>query len=463
MRYACFIILICASFITYSQGDSYVTLNEKIKSNLFIEVEANTTDCFVGEPIIVTYKLFSALSSQSSILKNPLFIGFDVKSISDKTDKVASRKTIDGVTFDVHTILKLQLTPHKSGKLKLGALEMRHKIKLIDANGNKDPILKGVTEDYALNNGYYSIDIASVPITVLVTELPYSPKAPSFKGVVGDFKLDVQLSKKVFTPQERVALTVTIVGKGDFEKIKIPQIEWPKGIETLPHKISRDTIAPGMGSISFTIPFTAVKPGTYEIPSIPFSFFDASGYDYKTIKSIPVTFSVAQEGTSLPIHEYKESKSTLVNWVWAISILIGSLLIILLLVRTQKTKVASLDYNKRIYSKASATDLNVSKSLSVEDYLKPISDNMMQEDDRFYSNLKQSLIQFIEDRSGLSSVLFNEDALMNLMNTQGMDTSLQKEWLQLFDELNENIYSRKELHTDKQYLLEKAYQLLLKW
>jgi len=40
----------------------------KIKSNLFVKVFANKTTCVVGEPILVEYKLFTRLRSQSKVV-----------------------------------------------------------------------------------------------------------------------------------------------------------------------------------------------------------------------------------------------------------------------------------------------------------------------------------------------------------------------------------------------------------
>ena len=53
----------------------------KIDKNIFIRVEANKTSCYIGEPIVVTYKLFTRLKSESNIVKNPSFNGFSVLTL----------------------------------------------------------------------------------------------------------------------------------------------------------------------------------------------------------------------------------------------------------------------------------------------------------------------------------------------------------------------------------------------
>ncbi|MCH5715918.1 BatD family protein [Niabella hibiscisoli] len=284
-----------------AQDEDYVSLQDRLKSNIFLKVDASNTDCFVGEPIVVTYKLYSALATESSIVKNPYFDGFDVKDLKGSSDNIASRETVDGVRFDVHTLLKLQLTPRRAGKLTLGALTVRNRVKLVDSRGNEDPLLDGVEEGYTLNNGYFTLPVSSVPITVLVTALPgNSTTAPSTQpnGLVGDFKMDVQLSKKLLAPGEQAQLTIMLTGRGDFSKIEQPEIAWPEAADVLATKVDEDKTQKqdGSGYKSFTIPFTINAPGKYTIPSIRFSFFDAQGGRYKTITNVPVELSVVSEG-----------------------------------------------------------------------------------------------------------------------------------------------------------------------
>ncbi|HMR85654.1 MAG TPA: BatD family protein, partial [Niabella sp.] len=189
MRVLFYILFILLPGISRAQNEDYISLQDRLKSNIFLKVEASSTDVFVGEPITVTYKLYSAMASESNIVKRPSFDGFDIKDLSDENNMTPARENVDGVVFDVHTILKLQLTPYKAGRFTLGALTMRNRVRLVDANGKEDPILDGVNEAYSLTNGYYNLQIASVPLTVLVTALPAASQPQGFDGITGDFKM----------------------------------------------------------------------------------------------------------------------------------------------------------------------------------------------------------------------------------------------------------------------------------
>src|SRR5258708_12382243 len=46
-------------------------VKEKIRKNLFLKVQVDKTSCYVGEPIVATYKLYSRLTSQSRVTNRP--------------------------------------------------------------------------------------------------------------------------------------------------------------------------------------------------------------------------------------------------------------------------------------------------------------------------------------------------------------------------------------------------------
>ena len=44
---------------------------EKIRQNMFVKMLVDKRSCFVGEPVLATFKLYSRLESKSDIVKNP--------------------------------------------------------------------------------------------------------------------------------------------------------------------------------------------------------------------------------------------------------------------------------------------------------------------------------------------------------------------------------------------------------
>ncbi len=459
MRVLFYILFILLPGISRAQNDDYISLQDRLKSNIFLKVEASSTDVFVGEPITLTYKLYSAMASESNIVKRPSFDGFDIKDLSGENDMTPSRENVDGVVFDVHTILKLQLTPYKAGRFMLGTLAMRNRVRLVDANGKEDPILDGINEAYSLNNGYYNLQIASVPLTVLVTALPAASQPQGFEGITGDFKMNVELSKAIYAPGEQGLLTITLLGKGDFSKVKQPKINWPDGIEVFPSKIDADkTQTPdGNGYKSFTIPFKAEKAGKYTIPSVQFTFFDIVTNKYKTITNIPVEFNVVQEGNTRTerITQDKTEKDNTMPLIIGALILGAVLLFFLIRNRKKNVRQASIpEQNKQ-------KPVNLpSKTNRAEELLKAAADTIHYTGDAFYVNLKQALTAWFEKRLALpQNVTTNE--LMLAMTENHFSPSRQNEVISLLNELDMNIYSGGSLSGDKERLLNTARNIIL--
>ncbi len=62
-------------------------LSEKIKKNIFVRVEADKTSCYIGEPLVVTYKLYSRLKSESKVTKRPSLNGFSVYDMMESCQR----------------------------------------------------------------------------------------------------------------------------------------------------------------------------------------------------------------------------------------------------------------------------------------------------------------------------------------------------------------------------------------
>lgn len=443
-----------------SQEDTYVPLADRIKSNLFIKAEASNTDCFVGEPIIVSYKLYSALSSESSIIKNPSFPNFSVEDILQPDKEIASRETVDGVVFDVHTLLKLKLTPNIEGQFNLGTLVVANKIRL-EENGKKDALLDGIKESYKLNNGYYTINISSLPVAILVTALPQSTNASTYdkQDPVGDYKMDVLVSKKILAVGERDTLQIVIMGTGDFDKIKQPVIEWPDGITAGNATTDKDDVkSDGSGYLSFNIPFVAEKAGKYTVPSVEFSFFDALTGKYKTITNLPIEVTVGGEG--MPIgsaetftNENTDNRNILI--IGSIAIISIALLLLFFYKRKKRNKSNATKRNLHDH-KATHT---VATFKSAEQIFSPLENLIHTDGADFFVALKKTFIGCLQQKYDLPPDLLTEKELRK----KGVPETNQKEIAAFISNLDRHIYSGGMLNSDRQMLLTNAKEIINKY
>ena len=93
---------------------------------MFLRVEVDKQSCFVGEPLVATYKLYTRLKSESNMTKNPSFNGFSVLDLQLPNDMSSTVEKYEGKEYNVYVIRKVQLYPLLAGELELGIAEIEN-------------------------------------------------------------------------------------------------------------------------------------------------------------------------------------------------------------------------------------------------------------------------------------------------------------------------------------------------
>ena len=276
---------------------------EKTKKNLFVKVQVDKNSCYVGEPIVATYKLYSRLRSESKVTKHPSLNGFSVYDMLDPNADEASVETVNGKPFTVHIIRKAQLIPLQAGPVELSQVEVEntvHYLKSAEKSHRSNNLLQNLLDQ--LSEGETGDDIqqhivlTSKPLTVVVKPLPDANKPADYNGAVGHFSMDASIDNMNISAQDAATLKVTIRGSGNLPVVDAPQVQWPSNINVYGTSSKENidkTVAPMKGSKTFEYVFTPKAAGTYSIPAILFSYFDPSSSSYKTLESQPLKFNAA--------------------------------------------------------------------------------------------------------------------------------------------------------------------------
>ncbi len=352
------------------QFDDYILhkgedLKEKIKKNLFVRLDVNKTSCYVGEPIVATYKLYTRLKSESSLTKTPSFNGFSVSEMEMPDNYSTTTEKYNGRDYTVYILRKVQLYPLQSGNIELEPIEVENNITFIKAayaNLKRGDIFYDMLRDFAdaatPSEGIeqQKITLQSKPLTILIKPLPTLNQPKDFKGAVGTFNIHASVEKNSMTTDEAGNLTLTISGNGNMEMINAPDILWPAGVEAFEPKSSENidkTTVPLTGEKKFSYSFTVSKRGQYVIPAISFSYFDITTQSYKTLSTSPVTITVKKgKGFSAAISSQLNKlnnsnsgsfKSKFLNWSLLISIAAFIIVVLLaLFMKKRATKPVQL-------------------------------------------------------------------------------------------------------------------------
>ncbi|HUR12143.1 MAG TPA: BatD family protein, partial [Flavitalea sp.] len=109
-------------------------LEEKIQNNFFVLADVSKTICYVGEPVMATYKAYSRVNANSHVVRRPAFTGFSVIEMVDGYEGNPSVEEYRGEYFYVHLVRKVQLFPLQPGSYELDPAEIEGTIHLVKEN-----------------------------------------------------------------------------------------------------------------------------------------------------------------------------------------------------------------------------------------------------------------------------------------------------------------------------------------
>jgi hypothetical protein len=280
------------------------TIEEKIRENFFLTGESNKKTCYIGEPIMVTYKACSRLNANSQVVKRPSLTGFSVIEMVDNYDNQPQIERINGKAFYTHLIRKAQLFPLQAGTFQLDGAEVESTIYFMrntDTATNDDlqRLLERSTIDQlpVFTRVEHKTTLKSKPFSISVKALPATGQPGSFSGAVGQFSIALRVLKNDLQQGEPGKLQVMISGNGNFPLVTAPVIEWPKGIEVSEPTVKEELnkfIYPLQGGKIFEYPFSSKDTGTFIIPSVEFSYFDPALKKYVSKKSSGSTFRIVK-------------------------------------------------------------------------------------------------------------------------------------------------------------------------
>ena len=336
-------------------GENVATKTQK---NLFIKLDVSKTSCYVGEPIVASFKLYTRLHSQTTITSAPSFNGFSVSDL-DVSNNAAQEK-YNGRLYNIFTLRKVELYPLQAGKITLDSVVSDNKVTFIKSDYAKAQMDNGFF-DMLQNFGdagipasglvEQNLTLKTAPVTIDVKPLPLEGKPEDFRGAVGDFKISSSLLKNNITTDDAGTLNVVVSGRGNIQLVNAPKIVWPEGIDAYEAKV-KDNVdksqVPMQGSKVFSFPFTVSKPGDYKIDSISFSYFDPETATYKTAYTPSLEVHVSK-GSGHPQNSFAKNNknvpdnssfiSTRTELFGGIILLIGIIiLIIFLIIKKNKNK-----------------------------------------------------------------------------------------------------------------------------
>jgi hypothetical protein len=252
---------------------------------LFIEAAADRTTVYVGEPLLLTYELYTQTAvSGIQLDRTPDLQGFWAEELGRERNPRGEQVQREGEGFQRFPVLRRLLFPTRPGNL------------MIPAAGFKVSVPQGGFFG-PIPGGDAVIARTTRPISVTVKGLPTEP---GFAGAVGRFKTTATIDRSSLAVGEAATVRFRLDGTGNLKWIdKAPELT-VSGAKVYPPQAKPDfKVTPGglVGSITWEYVVVPETAGAHELPPLPFVYFDpqASRVERTTTSAVPFFVAPASQ------------------------------------------------------------------------------------------------------------------------------------------------------------------------
>ncbi len=264
--------------------------------DLMLRMSVSKTRAVVGEPVIVTLKLYVQTSAISGFedVRFPTFDGFWSQEIDAPQNIQFVRENYNGQVYNAALLRRYMLLPQQTGALTIDPSELVCLLQIrAESTGPRS-----IFDDFFSSYQTIRKRVTSDPVTVNVSALPSGAPA-SFTGGVGSFRMTAGFVSDSVSAHEATSLRVEISGTGNINMVDAPKMQFPADFEAYDIRKTENisTGASGAsGTLTFEYPFIPRAPGVFDIDPVEFTYYDVQAGRYRTLSSGPLRLKVG-EGT----------------------------------------------------------------------------------------------------------------------------------------------------------------------
>ena len=431
---------------------------EVSNEDIYLRLTFSKTNVVKGEPIIATLKLYTRVPVERfEDIKFPVFNGFWSQEIETPQNINFTEEAVGNQIYHVAVLRKYMLLPQQTGEITVNPAEMICQVQVMTSRGLPRSIFDDFFDTYQTVKKRVSTQTARIQVRPLPGGAP-----ASFGGGVGDFTMQVSMSRDSVKANEAASMIVEIQGKGNLNLIESPQVELPADFEKYDVKISNNytnSVNGFSGKKQFEYPFIPRSEGIFTIPPVAYSYYDISKGRYVVLKSDTLRFRVtpgdSRQAGPLVSGMNKQSVVSLgedIRYIYTGSprlvrdgyfftgslyffILLGAIVLIYfvlykLLRRRARLRGDTLRTRNRKANKIARMRLKLAQS-----YLK---ENLASS---FYEELHKALMGYISDKLAIPFADMQRETISRTLEEKGADRTVIEEFMQLLDDCEMARYS----------------------
>ncbi|MCB1056858.1 MAG: protein BatD [Acidobacteria bacterium] len=258
--------------------------------DLFTRATVSTTTPFVGEQVVYTWRFFRRVRIGDARLQPQDFSGVLIEDLGD----VREYQTVVGGQSYFVSELRKALFPQEAGKIEVPGSQLSCQVEVQRQRRGRSPL-----DDFFRNPATEAKVLRTDPIEMTVRPLPPAPQG--FSGLVGDFDLKADISKRDLRVGESTTLKVTVSGVGNPQLITEPTLPDLSKFKVYDDKPTSAVNRSGnqlSGTKTFSKALVPLAAGDVTLPGFELTFFDPQEGKYRTERTPDVTLHVApSDGT----------------------------------------------------------------------------------------------------------------------------------------------------------------------
>lgn len=237
------------------------SIKSNINKNFFGLINSSKNKVYVGEPVIISSKIYSRARITGIAEYEPSKISGTVHKtnlLKNKQNLSAKNERIQGVPFQTVEISREVLIPQKAGKISCSPFQIKI----------------GYQSNFFFSD-YTNVRSGLTAIHVM----PLPQNAPNFfHGAVGKYALKTSISESNLKEGEAFTYTLTVSGSGNLHLLSIPELTLPESFEMYGDPKVQDnytiTSKGGEGSIKYEYIIRVTEKGKFNIHPFEFAYFD---------------------------------------------------------------------------------------------------------------------------------------------------------------------------------------------
>jgi len=280
-----------------NQQDQNASVDQQIRDNLFLRAVVDKAKVFQGEQITVTWKVYTRVNIVNYQLSKQASIPNAWTEDLEIAQQVSlTREVYEGKQWNVGVLKKTAIFPTQSGTMEINPLEVECVVQVQLRRQSNNPFDQFFNDPFFGNVQNVNYKTASQKLKIEVMPLPQNAPT-SFKGNVGVFKMDAQVTKDNVQTNEAVSLKIKISGTGNVRLIESPNVVLPNDFQKFDPKTNEDVNRKGdivSGTKAFEYIMIPRFPGKKTVAPFEFSYFDTKKKDY--VRLISPQFDLHVEG-----------------------------------------------------------------------------------------------------------------------------------------------------------------------